>query len=117
MATRVEESYTERDQKVNAKGKVTDEEKEQIGKAKDAYSYSEGLVDKYAAKLRSAQDETQKRSGAVKPQGAFYARAASALRGNQMEQRMFMATQEIEKHTKKAAELLKDMGGGGQTFQ
>ena len=101
----------------SADGKVTDEEKEQIGKAKDAYSYSEGLVDKYAAKLRSAQDETQKRSGAVKSQGAFYARAASALRGNQMEQRMFMATQEIEKHTKKAAELLKDMGGGGQTFQ
>ena len=101
----------------SADGKVTDEEKERIGKAKDAYSYSEGLVDKYAAKLRSAQDETQKRSGAVKPQGAFYARAASALRGNQMEQRMFMATQEIEKHTKKAAELLKDMGGGGQTFQ
>ena len=30
---------------------------------------------------------------------------------------MYMATQEIEKHTKKTAELLKDMGGGGQTFQ
>ena len=101
----------------SADGKVTDEEKEKIGKAKDAYSYSEGLVDKYAAKLRSAQDETQKRAGSVKPQGAFYARAASALRGNMMEQRMYMATQAIEKHTKKAAELLKDMGGGGQTFQ
>ena len=101
----------------SADGKVTDEEKEKIGKAKDAYSYSEGLVDKYAAKLRSAQDETQKRAGSMKPQGAFYARAASALRGNMMEQRMYMATQEIEKHTKKAAELLKDMGGGGQTFQ
>lgn len=101
----------------SADGRVTDEEKEKIGKAKDAYSYSEGLVDKYAAKLRSAQDETQKRAGSVKPQGAFYARAASALRGNMMEQRMYMATQEIEKHTKKAAELLKDMGGGGQTFQ
>ena len=47
MATRVEEAFTEREQKVNAKGEVT----------------------------------------------------------------------EIEKHTKKAAELLKDMGGGGQTFQ
>ena len=101
----------------SADGKVTDEEKEKIGKAKDAYSYSEGLVDKYAAKLRSAQDETQKRAGSVKPQGTFYAKAATALRGNQMEQRMYMATQEIEKHTKKAAELLKDMGGGGQTFQ
>ena len=50
--------------------------------------------------------------------GAFYARAASALRGNQMEQRMLTATQEIEKHTKKAAELLKGMDGGGtMTFQ
>ena len=76
------------------------------------------LVDKYAAKLRSAQDEVQKRAGAVKPQGAFYARAASALRGNQMEQRMLTATQEIEKHTKKTAELLKGMdGGGSMTFQ
>lgn len=101
----------------SADGKVTDEEKEKIGKAKDAYSYSEGLVDKYAAKLRSAQDETQKRAGSVKPQGAFYARAASALRGNMMEQRMYMATQEIEKHTKKTAELLKDFEGGGGTFQ
>ena len=75
-----------------ADGTVTDEDKEKIGKAKDAYAYSEGLVDKYSAKLRSAQDETQKRSGSVKPQGAFYARAASALRGNQMEQRMYQAT-------------------------
>ena len=102
----------------SADGKVTDEEKEKIGKAKDAYSYSEGLVDKYAAKLRPAQDETQKRAGSVKPQGTFYAKAATALRGNQMEQRMYMATQEIEKHTKKTAELMKDMKGGGtQTFQ
>ena len=101
-----------------ADGDISDEEKDRIKKAQDAYSLAEGLVDKYAAKLRSAQDETQKRAGAVKPQGAFYARAASALRGNMMEQRMFMATQEIEKHTKKAAELLKDMGGGNtQTFQ
>ena len=99
-------------------GDISDEEKDRIRKAQDAYSLAEGLVDKYAAKLRSAQDETQRRAGAVKPQGAFYARAASALRGNMMEQRMLMATQEIEKHTKKAAELLKDMdGGNSQTFQ
>ena len=96
-----------------ADGDISDEEKDRIKKAQDAYSLAEGLVDKYAAKLRSAQDETQKRAGAVKPQGAFYAKAASALRGNMMEQRMFMATQEIERHTKKTAELLKDMGGGG----
>ena len=97
---------------------VTDEEKDRIRKAQDAYSLAERLVDKYAAKLRSAQEETQKRAGATKPQGAFYARAASALRGNQMEQRMLTATQEIEKHTKKAAELLKGMdGGGSMTFQ
>ena len=101
-----------------ADGDVSDEEKDRIRKAQDAYSLAERLVDKYAAKLCSAQDETQKRAGATKPQGAFYARAASALRGNQMEQRMLTATQEIEKHTKKAAELLKGMDGGGtMTFQ
>ena len=101
-----------------ADGDVSDEEKDRIRKAQDAYSLAERLVDKYAAKLRSAQEETQKRAGAVKPQGAFYARAASALRGNQMEQRMLTATQEIEKHTKKTAELLKGMDGGStMTFQ
>ena len=99
-----------------ADGDVSDEEQERIKKAQEAYSLAEGLVDKYSAKLRSAQDETQKRAGSVKPQGAFYARAAQALRGNQMEQRMFQATQEIEKHTKKAAELLKDMNGSGGTI-
>lgn len=95
---------------------VTDEEKDRIQKAQDAYTLAERLVDKYAAKLRSAQEETQKRAGATKPQGAFYARAASALRGNQMEQRMLTATQEIAKHTKKAAELLKDGAGSGGTL-
>ncbi|MGN0847875.1 MAG: phage tail tape measure protein [Kiritimatiellia bacterium] len=99
-----------------ADGSVSDEEKERIRKAQEAYSLAEGLVDKYASKLQSAQDETQQRAGSVKPQGAFYARAAAALRGNQMEQRMFQATQEIEKHTKKAAELLKDMNGAGGTM-
>ena len=96
-----------------ADGDVTDEEKERIDKAKEAYSLAEGFVDKYAAKLQSAQDETRKRAGAVKPQGSFYARAAQNLRGNQMEQRMYQATEAIEKHTKRTAELLKDFGGGG----
>ena len=101
-----------------ADGDVSDEEKERIEKAKEAYSLAEGLVDKYAAKLRSAQDETQKRAGAVKPNGAFYARAAQNLRGNQMEQRMYQATEAIEKNTKRTAELLKDFGGSGKsTFQ
>ena len=105
-------------QEASADGDISDEEKDRIRKAQEAYTLAEGLVDKYAGKLRSAQDETQKRAGAVKPQGAFYARAASALRGNQMEQRMYQATQEIERHTKKTAELMKDMKGGGtQTFQ
>ena len=45
--------------------------------------------------------------------------AAQSLRGNQMEERMLTATQEIVKHTKKTAELLKDGAGGGtaMTFQ
>lgn len=102
-----------------ADGDVSDGEEERVKKAQEAHSLAEGLVDKYASKLRSAQDETQKRAGSVKPQGSFYARAASALRGDQMEQRMFVATQEIEKHTKKTAELLKSgIGtGGSMTFQ
>lgn len=102
----------------SADGKITDDEKKRIQSAQDAYSLAEGLVDKYASKLRSAQTQTQKDSAVVKPQGSFYARAASALRGNMMEQRMFQTTQEIERHTKKAAELLKGMNGSAaMTFQ
>lgn len=92
-------------------GDISDEEKDRLDKAKDAYQLAEGLVDKYAAKLQSAQDETQRKAKAVKPQGAFYGRAASALRGNQMEERMFRATEAIEKHTKKTSELLRDFNG------
>ena len=99
-------------------GDVSDDEEKRIRKAQDAYSLAEGLVDKYAAKLRSAQEATAKKTDIAKPQGAFYARAAQNLRGSQMEQRMLTATQEIVKHTKKTAELLKEGGNGATlTFQ
>ena len=97
-------------------GDVSDDEEKRIRKAQDAYSLAEGLVDKYAAKLRSAQEATAKKTDIAKPQGAFYARAAQNLRGSQMEQRMYTATQEIVKHTKKTAELLKDGAGSGGTL-
>ena len=75
-------------------------------------------MDKYASKFRSAQEATAKQTSIAKPQGTFYANAAQSLRGSQMEQRMLTATQEIAKHTKKTAELLKDGAGGGtMTFQ
>ena len=102
----------------SADGDISDDEEKRIRKAQDAYSLAEGLVDKYEAKLRSAQEATAKQTSIAKPQGAFYARAAQSLRGSQMEQRMLTATQEIVKHTKKTAELLKDGSGGGSlTFQ
>ena len=103
----------------SADGEVSDDEEKRIRKAQDAYSLAEGLVDKYEAKLRSAQEATAKQTNVAKPQGAFYADAAKNLRGNQMEQRMLTATQEIEKHTKKTAELLKEGAGGSSsmTFQ
>ena len=101
-----------------ADGDVSDDEEKRIRKAQDAYSLAEGLVDKYEAKLRSAQEATAKQTSIAKPQGTFYANAAQSLRGSQMEQRMLTATQEIVKHTKKTAELLKDgAGGGSMTFQ
>ena len=102
-----------------ADGDVSDDEEKRIRKAQDAYSLAEGLVDKYEAKLRNAQDATAKQTSIAKPQGTFYANAAQSLRGSQMEQRMLTATQEIVKHTKKTAELLKDgtVGGGTMAFQ
>ena len=103
----------------SADGDVSEDEEKRIRKAQDAYSLAEGLVDKYEAKLRSAQEATAKQTSIAKPQGTFYANAAQSLRGNQMEQRMLTATQEIVKHTKKTAELLKDGAGnsGTLTFQ
>ncbi len=103
----------------SADGDVSEDEEKRIRKAQDAYSLAEGLVDKYEAKLRSAQEATAKHTSVAKPQGTFYANAAQSLRGNQMEQRMLTATQEIVKHTKKTAELLKDGAGnsGTLTFQ
>ena len=100
-------------------GDVSEDEEKRIRKAQDAYSLAEGLVDKYEAKLRNAQEATAKQTSIAKPQGTFYANAAQSLRGNQMEQRMLTATQEIVKHTKKTAELLKDGAGnsGMLTFQ
>ena len=87
-------------------------------RAQDAYSLAESLVDKYESKLRSAQEATARQTSIAKPQRTFYANAAQSLRGSQMEQRMLTATQEIVKHTKKTAELLKDgAGGSGLTFQ
>ena len=63
----------------------------------------------------AAQQATAKQTAVAKPQGTFYAHAAQNLRGDQMERRMLTATQEIVKHTKKTAELLKD-GAGGTTL-
>ena len=100
----------------SADGDVSEDEEKRIRKAQDAYSLAEGLVDKYEAKLRNAQEATAKQTAVAKPQGTFYANAAQSLRGNQMEQRMLTATQEIVKHTKKTAELLKDGAGGGGTL-
>ena len=100
----------------SADGDVSEDEEKRIRKAQDAYSLAEGLVDKYETKLRSAQEATAKQTSIAKPQGTFYANAAQSLRGNQMEQRMLTATQEIVKHTKKTAELLKDGAGGGTTM-
>ena len=97
-------------------GDVSDEETARIRKAQDAYSLAESLVDKYESKLRSAQEATAKQTSVAKPQGTFYANAAQSLRGSQMEQRMLTATQEIVKHTKKTAELLKEGAGSGGTL-
>ena len=99
-----------------ADGEIGEDEEKRLRKAQDAYSLAEGLVDKYEAKLRNAREATERQTAVARPQGTFYASAAQSLRGNQMEQRMLTATQEIAKHTKKTAELLKDGSGGGSTL-
>ncbi|MBR4615117.1 MAG: hypothetical protein IKO55_05875, partial [Kiritimatiellae bacterium] len=115
-ATQAKAEFQKAMAEATADGDVSDDEEKRIRKAQDAYSLAEGLVDKYEAKLRNAQEATAKQTSIAKPQGTFYANAAQSLRGNQMEQRMLTATQEIVKHTKKTAELLKDGTGGGGTM-
>ena len=117
-ATQAKAEFQKALDEAQADGDVSDDEEKRIRKAQDAYSLAESLVDKYESKLRSAQEATAKQTSIAKPQGTFYANAAQSLRGSQMEQRMLTATQEIVKHTKKTAELLKDGAGGGtMTFQ
>ena len=101
-----------------ADGELTDDEKKRIEKAQEAYRSAESMVDKYASKLRSAQEETQKSATSTKPQGTFYARAAAALVGNQMELRRTQAAEETVRQVKKTNQLLKDMdGGSSMTFE
>lgn len=117
-ATQAKAEFDNAMQEATRDNEITDAEAERLNKAQEAYSLAEGLVDKYTAKLRSAQDELNRRANNARPQGSFYANAASALRGNMMEQRMFQATQEIERNTKRTADLLKDFNGGSSmTFQ
>ena len=84
----------------NAKGSYNAEDLNRVGSA----------MNYVADRLRAAQAETERGvRNATKPQGTFSAQAAAALRGGQMEQRMLTATQEIERHTKRTAELLKNL--------
>ena len=70
--------------------------------------YSHIVAGVYDPPGSSGAEAKAKQTAVTKPQGTFYARAAQNLRGDRLEQRMLNATQEIAKHTKKTAELLKD---------
>lgn len=106
-------SFDEALKEAKADGEITDEETERIRKAENAYTLAEGLVDKYAAKLRSAQDAAQKGSQSVRSQGTFYAKAAENMRPNQLETRRTQAAEEIVRQTKRTNQLLRDMDTGG----
>ena len=116
-AEEAKEAFAQIMKESTADGELTDDEKKRIEKAQEAYRSAESMVDKYASKLRSAQEETQKSATSTKPQGTFYARAAAALVGNQMELRRTQAAEETVRQVKKTNQLLKDMdGGGSMTF-
>lgn len=116
-AEEAKEAFAQIMKESTADGELTDDEKKRIEKAQEAYRFAESMVDKYASKLQSAQEETQKSATSTKPQGTFYARAAAALVGNQMELRRTQAAEETVRQVKKTNQLLKDMdGGGAMTF-
>lgn len=117
-AEEAKEAFAQIMKESTADGELTDDEKKRIEKAQEAYRSAESMVDKYASKLRSAQEETQKSATSTKPQGTFYARAAAALVGNQMELRRTQAAEETVRQVKKTNQLLKDMdGGSSMTFE
>lgn len=107
-------SFDEAMKEARADGEISDAEAERIRKAEDAYTLAEGLVDKYAAKLRSAQDAAQKNSMSIRSQGTFYAKAAENMRPNQLENRRTQAAEEIVRQTRRTNQLLKGMDKGAE---
>ena len=88
------------DEDATADGDVSDGEEERVKKAQEAHSLAEGLVGQYASKLRSRRRDAEAR-WLGEAAGLVLRPRRIRLRGDQWKQRMFVATQEIEKHTKK----------------
>ena len=95
-----------------ADGEIDDTERERLRGIQNAFVSAEGLVDKYSEKLRGARQGAESRDRVA---GTFYAKAAEAMGGLDLQTRTAAATEKVAENTKKTNELLRK-GAGGLTF-
>ncbi len=74
-------------------------------------------MDKYSEKLRGAREGAEEADGNSRDRiaGTFYAKAAEAMGGLDLQTRTAAATEKVAENTKKTNELLRK-GAGGLTF-
>jgi TP901 family phage tail tape measure protein len=98
-------------------GEISDEERDRLRGLQNAFASAENLVDKYSEKLRGAREGAEEADGNSRDRiaGTFYAKAAEAMGGLDLQTRTAAATEKIADNTKKTNDLLRK-GAGGLTF-
>ena len=100
-----------------ADGEIDDAERERLRGIQNAFVSAEGLVDKYSEKLRGARQGAEEADAGSRDRvaGTFYAKAAEAMGGLDLQTRTAAATEKVAENTRKTNDLLRK-GAGGLTF-
>ena len=100
-----------------ADGEIDDAERERLRGIQNAFVSAEGLVDKYSEKLRGARQGAEEADASSRDRvaGTFYAKAAEAMGGLDLQTRTAAATEKVAENTRKTNDLLR-RGAGGLTF-
>lgn len=98
-------------------GEIDDAERERLRGIQNAFASAEGLVDKYSEKLRGARQGAEEADAGSRDRvaGTFYAKAAEAMGGLDLQTRTAAATEKVAENTRKTNDLLRK-GAGGLTF-
>ena len=100
-----------------ADGEIDDSERDRLRGIQNAFASAESLVDKYSEKLRGARQGAEEADANARDRsaGTFYAKAAEAMGGLDLQTRTAAATEKVAENTKKTNELLRK-GVGGLKF-